>query len=760
MAEHHSAKPGPHTRRWLLGGRVQGVGFRPFVYRVACRHHIRGWVRNLTGRVEILGQGEDEALQQFEQALLAEAPPLARPVMIEEANVQEPPLHGFSILASRPGAAAQVAVPPDYFACDDCLAEMRNPRDRRYRYPFINCTQCGPRYTLIDQLPYDRARTTMRGFTLCARCAAEYADPGDRRFHAEPTACPDCGPSVTFVSSTTSASREPAIAACIAALRAGEVVAVKGVGGYHLLCDARNPTAVAALRLRKSRPHKPLAIMFPAQAWEALGQVVHLDAEAEAQLRDPMRPVVLLPRKSTSELVPGIAPDCPDIGVMLPYSPLHHLLLDGFGAPVVATSGNVSGEPVLTDNAEAEAHLGCVADAFLHHDRPIARPADDSVFRVIAGKARPVRLGRGCAPLELELPCELARPTLALGAHLKNTIALGWGRRAVVSPHLGDMDAPRSVQLLEQLTEDFQRLYGVRAEAIACDAHPDYATSRLAKHFKLPVTRVFHHRAHASAVAGEFGGGDWLVFTWDGSGYGEDGTLWGGEALLGTAGNWRRVGSLRPFVLIGGERAAFEPWRCALALCWEAGLGWSAPVTDIGLVRGAWERAVNCPPSSSAGRLFDGAAALLGLVSRASFEAQGPMALEAACSTASSKTGDPVALPLYQRADGLWISDWQPMIERLLESHRSVAEQAAMVHATLAAAILDQAQALRSAHGVSRIGLAGGVFQNRFLCEQVAALAEANGFDWHIPQALPCNDAAISFGQLVEASAVDKGTAA
>ncbi|HTP96641.1 MAG TPA: carbamoyltransferase HypF [Burkholderiales bacterium] len=738
------------ARRWVFGGRVQGVGFRPFVYRAAHRHRVEGWVRNLAGTVEVIAQGRPDNLLRFGDSLLADAPPLARPEKLADAPVPMQAMQGFAILDSRSGDLAHVEVPPDYFACDACLAELRDPADRRYRYPFINCTQCGPRYTLMRALPYDRPSTTMAGFAMCARCAAEYADPLDRRFHAEPIACPECGPRLEFRSGTSALRGEDALAACVAALASGQVVAVKGIGGYHLMCDAADPGTVARLRSRKARPHKPLAVMFPLDAGlSALSRAVRPDRTHRAALLDPMRPIVLVPRREDSPLAPDIAPGCNEIGAMLPYSPLHHLLLADFGAPLVATSANISGEPVLTENAEAETRLARVADAFLHHDRPIARPADDPVCRVVLGKPRPLRLGRGSAPLEIDLPFALPRPLLALGGHLKNTVALGWGRRAVVSPHLGDMDAPRSIDLLQQVAADLQALYGVSAGRVICDAHPGYATTRLAARRGLPVSKVFHHRAHASALAGEFDlPGEWLVFTWDGIGYGEDGTLWGGEALLGRAGAWRRVASLRPFALPGGERVAREPWRSALALCWETGRRWDDCPHEAGLLRQAWERGLNCPRTSSAGRLFDAAAALLGLVAEASFEAQAAMALESAC----TGDGEAVALPLARR-DGLWVSDWAPLLDVLCDERRSIGARAAAFHAALASVVLDQARAVRSAHGVSRVGLTGGVFQNRVLCERVARLAAENGFDVFVPERVPCNDAGLSFGQLVEAGA-------
>jgi hydrogenase maturation protein HypF len=806
------------ARKWLLGGRVQGVGFRPFVYRVAQRCGVRGWVRNSAGAVEILAQGEPERLQRFGRALLDNAPPLARPEILREDAVEPEAVADFHIRPSETARPDHIHVPPDQFACDECLSELADPHDRRYRYPFINCTQCGPRYTLIERLPYDRVNTSMAGFALCPDCVCEYADPSDRRFHAEPIACPRCGPQLEFRDSTHSsncASGADAFDAAIAALRSSCIVAVKGIGGYHLVCDAANTAAVAALRARKRRPHKPLAVMFPLDPGLAsLRRSTRPSPLHVAMLRDPIRPIVLVPKNDDGDLAPEIAPGSGEIGAMLPYSPLHHMLAADFGGPLVATSGNISGEPVLTDNQMAERRLGTIADAFLHHDRPIVRPADDPVYRVIAGKPRLIRLGRGNAPLEIDLPWSLPHPMLALGGHLKNTIALGWGNRAVISPHLGDMDTHRGRKLLEQVAADLQSLYGVTAQEVLCDAHPGYATTRIAATLGLPTKRIYHHEAHASALAGEYAPAeDWLVFAWDGAGFGRDGTIWGGEALLGRPGRWQRVATLRSFALIGGERAAREPWRSALALCWEAGREWRGSPQDTAMLHHAWSRKLNCPRTSSIGRLFDGAAALLGLVTHATYEGQAPSRLEAACGTMTpamagaeevpqppspsplagegrgggsggcgaevphraTPTPDPspqgggekkrasaisdhpaippVALPLHRRVDGILETDWAPFVDQLQDERLSVPVRAAMFHATLAELLLAQARAIRREHGVMRLGLTGGVFQNRVLCELISSAAAREGFVVHIPEKLPCNDAGLSFGQLIEGSA-------
>jgi hydrogenase maturation protein HypF len=530
---------------------------------------------------------------------------------------------------------------------------------------------------------------------------------------------------------------------------------MRGVGGYHLLCDAANDTAVTRLRARKGRPAKPLAVMLPWRGRDGLDcarSLVRLSPLEGALLRDSVRPIVLIARHAQAMIAAAVAPGLRELALMLPYSPLHHLLLEGFGAPLVATSANLSGEPVLTEPSEVESRLSEIADGFLHHDRVIARPADDSVIRVIAGAARPLRLGRGSAPLELTLPLHTLVPTLAVGAYLKTTVALGWGGRAVVSPHIGDLASPRGREVFAQVARDLQQLYGVRAERLVHDAHPGFPNTRWARESGLPTHAVWHHFAHASAVAGEYPSqAQLLCFTWDGVGIGPDNTLWGGEALLGKPGAWQRVGSFRPFRLPGGERAAREPWRSALALCWECGHVWPEG-EDLGasLLRKAFDAGVNAPSTTAVGRLFDAAAALIGVCLYTSYEGEAPMGLEALCEDAVA----PVPLPLARDAMGIWRSDWAPLVTALRDARRAPAVRAAMFHSSLARALCDQALAVREHTGVARVGLSGGVFQNRVLTEQAHALLTAAGFEVLIPERLPVNDAAISYGQLIEAAAV------
>jgi hydrogenase maturation protein HypF len=747
-------EPVIEARTWLVTGQVQGVGFRPFVYRVAHAIGIQGYVRNRLGQVEILGEGTPGALDRFGRALAAQAPRIALPEVAAVAPAKVRGRTTFRILPSISPDGADIHVPPDYGCCDDCLDELNDPADRRHRYPFINCTQCGPRYTLIARLPYDRDNTSMASFVLCPACRREYEDPADRRFHAEPAACAACGPSLWYreAGRTDVTDTQDALAACVAALRAGRIVAVKGIGGYHLMADGCNDAAVSRLRLRKGRPHKPLAVMFPADhSLRALHAQVRIDATTAAALTSAARPIVLAPLRAGSPLAASLAPGLNEVGVMLPYSPLHHLLLADFGGPLVATSGNVSGEPVLTDNAEVGQRLQHVADACLHHNRPVVRPADDAVWRVIAGQARPLRLGRGGAPLELVLPFALDAPLLAVGGHGKNTVALAWGRRAVISPHIGELASPRAREIFCATIRDLQSLYGVRAQTVVCDAHPGHGSTRWALASGLPVVKIFHHAAHAAALAGEYPQVErWLVFAWDGVGYGEDGTLWGGEALLGTPGTWRRAGTLRPFHLPGGERAGREPWRSAAALGWESGGNWPRlpSMAQGSLLHEAWVKRVNTPQTSAAGRLFDAAAALLGLLDAASFEGQGPMWLEAVAGPAVAQV-----LPLERNAQGVWQTDWAPLVPMLLDGQLTPARRAGIFHASMARALVDQACAVREQEGEFTVGLGGGVFQNRLLTETVFAQLQARGFAVRMGARVPCNDAGLSFGQVVEAAA-------
>ncbi len=748
-----------YARRLTLGGRVQGVGFRPFVYRLAARHRLTGWVQNRTGQVTVVVEGAAAALADFARELIQSAPPLARPEVVSETDCGPLGYSEFRILDSAEGVRPDIHIPPDQFVCEDCLAELRDPGQRRYAYPFINCTQCGPRYTIITALPYDRPNTTLRDFVLCLDCRREYENPLDRRFHAQPLACPACGPSLRFKNASTEIQGDKdALAAAVRGLLRGQVLAVRGVGGYHLMCDATNDAAVTRLRTRKQRPHKPLAVMFPMRGpdgLDAVARAVRLNPTARERLADPMRPIVLAPRRADNGLSAKLAPGLNDLGALLPYSPLHYLLLEACDRALVATSGNLSGEPVITDPDHAEHQLVRVADAFLHHNRPIQRPADDPVYRSTGRGTRPVRLGRGNAPLEYRLPISAPEPVLAVGGHMKCTLALAWEDRVVVSPHIGDLDSPRAQQVFRQVADDLQSLYGVQAQALVCDAHPRYASSRWAEHDGRPVTRVLHHHAHASALAGEHPDIDrWLIFTWDGVGYGADGTLWGGEVFLGAPARWKRVASFRPFRPPGGDAAGREPWRSAAALCWASGQPWTAPVEAPELVRAAWERGLQSPVTSAVGRLFDAAAALVLDLHRTSFEGQGPMQLEAvAC-----EPDEPIPLPIDTDAEGVLRIDWAPLLEPLCDAGRAPEQRAGLFHDTLVAAAVEVTRRVAQDQRFDAVGLTGGVFQNRVLSERLAAALVGQGLTVRQHRIMPCNDGGLSFGQVVEWAAVEQST--
>jgi len=748
------------ARYYIIYGHVQGVGFRPFIYQLAHRYALVGWVKNVTGCVHVHAQAPHAALEQFYATLSEECPPLAKIQHISITPCQALILNNFSILPSEMDTqAAHIHLPPDYFTCDACLAELYTPTDRRYRYPFINCTQCGARYTLINKLPYDRPFTSMADFPLCKACEQEYTTPENRRFHAQPIACPDCGPSLQFSDKNKQITdTELALAATINALQAGQIVAIKGIGGYHLCCDARNEATVKQLRQRKHRPDKAFAVMFPWQKQTAipadLTEQVLITVEEYQYLSEPERAIYLLEKAQSYSLAASIAPNNTHLGVILPYSPLHHLLLNDFSQPIVITSANLSGEPVLTDQDSIETRLAHIAEAYLHHNRPIVRPADDSVYQICHQHKMPIRLGRGSAPVELRLPFRLSKPILAVGAQLKNTVALAWKDRCVLSPHIGELSSPRSVEVFQQVIEDLQTCYHIEATHIIHDAHPQYQNSRWAQQQNLPTHAVLHHHAHASALMSEMNElpstEAMCVITWDGTGMGEAQQLWGGEIFYGKPAHWQRIGSIRPFRLIGGDKASREPWRCAQALCWEAGITtWESEHTSP-LFHHAWQQGLNSPYTSSIGRLFDAAASLLGLLDKASYEGQAAILVE---QHANTKEHDFIELPLIKKTHYSEI-DWSLLIEYLLDTRHSIAKRAGVFHRSLAhAAVKQVCESRQYTHTpIQHIGLSGGVFQNRYLAQLMIELFKEKGFTVTVLKIIPCNDASISIGQIIDAA--------
>lgn len=736
----------PIARRVRIEGRVQGVGMRPFLYRLAQRMGVHGSVRNLGGAVELHLEGKPSLVGSFIAAIQADAPSFAS---IQTMAVSETPwqsVSGFCILSSGTESQGVTLIPSDQSVCSECLSDLTDPQNRRYRYPFTHCTQCGPRYTLIERFPLDRENTVMRGFPLCRQCLAEFHDPTNRRYHAQTLCCPECGPQLRYSSERYGfqAEQDP-LEQAINLLKAGGILAARGVGGYHLLCDASSDSALATLRTRKHRPDKPFAVMISSR------DLSRIPKRWATELNDPARPVVLLPNGWAPDVSAFVAPGLSELGLILPDSPLHFLLSELFSGSLVMTSANISGEPMLIEPQVAEEALLGVADGFLHHDRPILRPAEDAVFRSIGGRLRPIRLGRGNSPRVIDLQVATPGCALALGGDLKSTIALAHDKRVILSPHLGDLVSARSFELLGQVVDDLCRLHGLAPDRVICDAHPQYRSTAWVETLGFPVIKIAHHHAHASAAYEESGCSDpMLVFTFDGMGYGPDGTLWGGEALLGKPGGWQRVAGMRRLKLPGGDRASREPWRLAIAIAWATGHQWALAPPQASLVEQALEKGVNVPETSSVGRLFEAAAALIGVCLTQSYEGQAAMMLEAI----SRPDAIPVELPLVPE-EGLHRWDWGELVPVLMDPRRSAAERGSIFHASIAAAVSAFACQMRQRRGISTIALSGGVFQNNLLTSQILSRLEHRGIRVVIPEQVPLNDAGLSFGQIIEARAIE-----
>ncbi len=733
--------------RVRVRGLVQGVGFRPYVYGLARRHGLGGWVRNDADGV--LLEIEGASCAAFLDDLPVEAPPLARIDRIQAETVPagEPPGAGFVIADSAAGAVVTAAVTPDAAVCLDCLAELLDPADRRYRYPFLNCTHCGPRWTITRSLPYDRPSTAMAGFPMCAACALEYADPADRRFHAQPTACPACGPVLSMP-----------VAEIVSRLGRGEIVAIKGLGGFHLACDAGNAAAVARLRRRKQRDGKPFAVMVANR--ESAGRLAEIDPLEEDALAGPARPVVLLRRRPEcpSGRVSGeVAPDLAWLGVMLPYTPLHYLLFhEAAGRPngtawlerpqdliLVMTSANPGGEPLVVDGAEAERRLGGIADAVADHDRPILARTDDSVVRRIGSTMVPLRRARGHVPRAIRLP-RAVPPVLAVGGHLKVTVCLTRGDEAFLSPHVGDMDNAATLGFLEETVARLRSILEVAPVAVAHDRHPDLATTRLAEASGLPTVAVQHHHAHVAAIAAEHGLDEPVLgLALDGFGLGADGGLWGGELLRVDGAVFERVGHLAPLAQPGGDAAARQPWRMAAAALHALGraeeigprLGRFGPAEGVAeLLR----RGVNAPPTSSCGRLFDAACGILGVRPVAGYEGEAPMVLESLVRAPRRLEGG------WRRLDGHRL-DLLPLLGALVD--RDPADGADLFHGTLAAALVDWTLAARQPADPPVVLLSGGCLGNRVLAELLADGFAAAGIRALTACQAPPNDGGLSLGQ-------------
>ena len=770
-------------------GVVQGVGFRPFVYQTACSLGLAGWVRNEADTVRIEVQGDSAALDAFVDALRCAPPPQARVDAVEiqrrePVDAESDDEYGgeFQIHTSSGTLAPRPTIPADLATCDECLAEIGDPSQRRYGYPFTNCTNCGPRWSIIEQLPYDRPRTSMRSFAMCAACRAEYENPADRRFHAQPIACPHCGPTLQLVDreGRRMAAGEGALAETVDAVFAGRVVAMKGLGGFQLLVDATNAEAVARLRERKRRPDRPLAVMLP-----SLGdaqQYCHVSDEEAEELTSHRAPIVLLRRRAETlepangetappPIVEGVAPGNPYLGVMLPYTPLHHLLMAAVSRPIVCTSGNLSEEPMAITTEDAITRLGPIADTLLTHDRPIVRSVDDSIVRLGPDGLQVLRRARGFAPLPIGLNVRTDRaPTvLAVGGHLKNTVALLLGgentttrtAQVVMSAHVGDLDSVPSVDVFRRSVADLLEFFQATPDAVVCDLHPDYASTRhaerLSAQWGIPLLRVQHHQAHVAACMAEHGLlGPVLGFAWDGTGYGTNGTVWGGEMLVCEGAEFRRAAHLRTFALPGGDRAMHEPRRAALGVLYEvfgndaaehAARWFSAGQLDTLLSMLA--AAVHSPRTSSMGRLFDAVAAICGLPEVISFEGQAAMALEYAAD--ENETGT-YRLPVDRVGAGdPLVADWEPLIRAVLDDRATgvpIGRIGARFHNGLADMAATVARAVAPVKARLPVVLTGGCFQNALLAAQVQSRLSADGFAVYTHHQTPPGDGGIALGQV------------
>ena len=777
-------KPLILRRQHTIQGIVQGVGFRPFVYRLAHLHGLTGWVRNTPAGVEIEVQGTVDRLGSFDAALRNDLPPLAQVTSHLSTDIPVDSNHSFSILPSGPGMA-DIQIAPDSALCSDCLRELFNPADRRYRYPFITCTNCGPRYSIITGIPYDRPNTTMAGFPLCPDCLSEYRDPLDRRFHAQPIACHACGPQVSLRISTGEeiAERDAAIIHTVELLKSGAIIAVKGIGGYHLAVDACNHAAVERLRDRKKRDEKPFAVMVP--SLEAARELALISDIEERLLNSPEAPIIIVRKRPDTPLSALIAPHNNWLGLMLPYAPLHHLLFKGieirdqgsekttdvpphpssliphpsFNA-LVMTSGNLSDEPVAFEDDEALLRLSGIADYFLLHDRPIHIRSDDSVMRVFQGRPLFYRRARGYAPRSVTLPFPV-KPLLATGAELKSAVCLADGTRAVLSQHIGDLQNRSTLDSFSHTVTHLSDILAITPALVACDLHPDYLSSRFAEDSGLPLVRVQHHHAHLASCMAENGlDGDVIGIIFDGTGYGPDGTVWGGEFLVGGYDDYRRAGHFRPLPLPGGDAAVREPWRMAMSYLYQA-LGEAAfavdhPVTrflperEMALFARMLGRGINSPLTSSCGRLSDAVAALLNLRHTVSYDGQGAIELEGLAETAEATEKGSYLYTVLSSNEASLQLDFSPMLADILADIGAGIQSAVIAHRfhqTVASAAADLCLRISDATGLDRVIFSGGVFQNRLLTEMIYTALSDKGLNVFTHRLVPPNDGGIALGQ-------------
>ncbi len=733
------------AKQLKITGLVQGVGFRPFVFRLANKHNLVGNIKNCGSHVELFVQGDKNNIANFLNDIQNFSPALANiKHLVKNEASPDLALKSFAIKKSDHHSQPQITHIKDYAVCDACLAEFNDPGNRRFHYAFISCTHCGPRYSILHCFPLDRENTGFSKFIPCDECVAEYTDPGNRRFHAQNISCPACGPGLSYLRNeklTTGAI----IDYCVSRLLKGEIVCIKGVSAYRLYCDASNEVAVHKLRALKRRPDKPFAIMYPdSDDFELLKNDLFIDAETVFFLQQATRPIVLIPQKHKTVLAKNIAPGLNTIGVMLPATGLEYLLLNRINRPLVATSANLSGGKIISEKLMVEEKLSHPDMSFIHHDLDIQNALDDSVFKANPfNKIVPVRLARGYAPYEYKLPFVLDEPILAFGAQNKNTLTLAWQDRAVISQHLGDMGHIEVWQSTLAQIAAFQKTFNVDVKRYLVDAHPAYTANQWLKNNSLVYTEILHHHAHASALFFEHQpSGPVLVFCWDGNGYGDDGTLWGGETFYGSPGNWLRVASVRPFKLPGGENAIKEPWRIAASLCWHVGQQYSGNQKQQQNLKQLWQADINCPLSSSIGRLFDAAAALLGLLDVVNYDGQAAMQLE---TVASSDTEDFISPEIRDEK-----FDWQSLLMLLQDTSLTVSYRAKVFHNSLAQLVLQQTILLSKKYEFRHVGFSGGVFQNNLLTALIRDLLNKQDYVVLLHNTLPANDGVISLGQVVE----------
>ena len=758
-----------HGVRIHIDGVVQGVGFRPFVFNLAKRLALYGWVKNTSGGVDIEADGSSEVLDQFINILQTEAPPLSSIDNIKTTFIPAQGFKKFEIIHSTPIEGAFQPISPDVSICSDCMRELSNSQDRRFRYPFINCTNCGPRYSIIKDIPYDRPNTTMAQFPMCVDCAAEYQNPADRRFHAQPVACPVCGPHIWLeMNGQLVSEREDALQQARQMINQGKILAVKGLGGFHLVCDATNDSAVRELRRRKLRVGKPFALMMADM--DGIEKYSYADDTSREFLQSIERPIVILERRAGVPISLDVSPNQNTLGVMLPYTPLHYLLLEpanGFPDAFVMTSGNMSEEPIATDNIEARQRLSSLADVFLMHNRDIHIRCDDSVIRIFRGQNYPLRRSRGYAPLPVILKQEMPQ-LLATGAELKNTFCMTKGSYAFLSHHIGDLENYETLSSFEDGIAHFERLFRVKPEAIAYDRHPDYLATRYAleraDRENIPALGVQHHHAHIAACMAEHGiakSEPIIGIAFDGTGYGEDGAIWGGEVLLATYSSYKRLFHLPYIPLPGGDLAVREPWRLALAwlrqakISWEEDLpptryvtGLSGHIQILDMLRYQLESKTNSPETSSMGRLFDAIAALVGLRQVVSYEAQAAIELETQAAQCAEEKG---TYPVYLEKN---IFDPTPLISAIvmdIKANVPVPIIAARFHNSIAAAVLDICCQIRHNFVVNKVALSGGVWQNITLLDHTNSLLLSNGFEVLTHTKVPVNDGGLALGQAIVA---------